>query len=65
MSYSVALVGKKMKQKGKGNQNIIEIQPHTPIPKANDQFQMATAFMLRLSSTQNLQLAAGISKSSD
>ena len=35
-----------MKQSGKGNQHIIEIQPHTPIPKVNDQFQMATNFML-------------------
>lgn len=54
-----------MKQSGKGNQHIIEIQPHTPIPKVNDQFQMATNFMLCLSNTKNIQFATGTNESSD
>ena len=65
MRYPVALVGKNMKQNGKENQHINEIQPHTPIPKVNDQFQEATTFMLCLANTRNLQFAANINESSD
>ena len=65
MPYPVALVGKKMKQNGKGNQHINEIQPHTPIPKVSDQFQEATTFMLCLANAQNLQFTGNINESSD